>query len=140
MASPAKKRNLVPLAQFLRERMRPRFSGTTMVPAIPPIEAEIGAESVDDREPYYAPGASKLLEGLRGPLFPIPGAKRVEPTTMSDVQGVHEQVEPHRTTIFSDAPARQPRPMELLTPREAEVLREIHRILSLPIQATPEAM
>lgn len=100
---------LMPLAQALNALLRRR--GLTL-----------DAPTAGDPE-----GARRMLEGMRGPLFPVPG-RRMLPATMTDAQPVSRQVEPHLDTLFRDFGPGWPRPMESITPREERSLSEGLRI------------
>jgi hypothetical protein len=75
--------------------------------------------------------AATLLEGLKEPLFPIQG-RRVEPSVMSDAEGVAQQsMDRGADTYFSGAPPHVSRPMETVVPREGAAWRERDRIIDM---------
>lgn len=80
--------------------------------------------------PILDPGG-RTLERLREPVFPLAGAKMNLPASVTDAAPLHQQVEPDFTTLFTSAPSIVPRPMELVTSREQDVLREMDRINAL---------
>ena len=147
---PAPRSGLTPLRQVLQQRMskappkiEPWARGETSPALKPPSpqEHERAWQARDDyfrrvREIEAEKGLPSLLQGLQGPLFPLPDAKRLEPTTMTDAQGVYQQLEPgleRGVRVGSAAPG------ELVTPREAGVFSEVDRIMEL-ILKHPRAM
>ena len=83
-------------------------------------------------------GAGRLLEGLREPLFPLPGSRRWEPNTMTDALPLGTDLE--RGAIeHTQAGPEFPRPLERFTPREGATLRERSRINAVLGQLPPQA-
>ena len=109
--------------------LRPDAKALARRPRLVPLADVIQAALEDDpgsplTEERLRRGAERLLQGLRGPTFPLPGAQRFMPETVTDVAPLMRQVEGD----FADLPPQSPRPLELLTPREADVLDEDTRL------------
>lgn len=83
------------------------------------------------QEPEHQEGVSRLLEGLQGRLFPLPDATRVGVNRLTDVEPVQQQYERWQSIV----PPLAPKPGELLTPRESEVLRQLYRKPGTPTRA-----
>ena len=81
--------------------------------------------------PDDAAGAMQMLEQMQAPMFPMPGATRMEPDVMSDAQGVYEQAEPHFDQFPQWFGPAMPRPLEFVTPRERSSIAEGVRIEDL---------
>lgn len=119
-AHPAKAGQTRPASEPSPQNGGPKPQG--LIPLGEAIEQALGA----GRQAAPADTAP-LLEGLRAPVFPLEGARRFEPTRMTDVQPMGTDLE-RDTLDFTRAGPGVPRPFELLTPREAETMQEALRI------------
>ena len=115
--------------------LRPDARALARSPRLLPLEDVIQAAREDDGRDPQSPlteddlrrGAERLLQRLQGPMFPLPGAARVVPRTLTDFAPLMRQVEGD----FPAAPPERPRPLELVTSRESKVLDEDPRLEAL---------
>lgn len=108
----------IPLAEFLRRRLGPIASEG-------PGDLRQQRAGIERQKRHDPAGVSRLLEGLRAPLFPLPGAYRVGVDRLTDAEPVHSQFESWNSLV----PPLGPRAGELVTPRESDNMSEIERIM-----------
>lgn len=127
---------LIPLRDILAARLRralpsptaPTTAGLGFAGVPADIDLPLGSRA---RAEAIRSGTEALMPQLRPPLFPLPGATRYEPPTMTDVVGAHRQVEPDflQFELVRRAGEREgfdawpvAMPLELLTRRDRAIL------------------